>query len=130
MKSREYYVELCYEAADRTAVLEFLEKEAPSKKTFRSEESFLNFMAGILQPKMKEIARKWRKKAISIENEVWKKNGGDPEFCSLLNESQKYREKEDFWLEKALMMERLYRANKKKNILICIRLLKSGYGEE
>ena len=79
---------------DAVAVLDFLETVAPDKHLFRTETTFLNFVAKKLYPLLRKEARK-------------NKN------------TQNY----EFWNNRAMSMDITRPINKKKNVLWCIRLL-------
>lgn len=121
-------------------VLVFLEFVAPDKKDFRSEESFLNFIAKKLEPKLKKKARYfkqqfayWDEKLMEFDPSVESSDSAESdEFEKILNKMDQSKQNADFWDCRAMSMDIKNQINKAKNVLWCIRLLngKGGAPEE
>jgi len=84
---------------DASEILNFLEVVAPNKREFRTEETFLNFIARKLEPMLKNKAR-----------------------------NSKQKQSAAFWNCRAMSMDIRNQINKAKNVLWCIRLLDGKCG--
>ena len=126
MQTKECLAEKMFKK-DCVEVLNFLNEVAPEKGTFRTEKSFLNFVARHLKPMLRKKGRQWEKKSLELEKQFWEMDEKDDEArFELLDIATRYVQNEKFWYARAMSID--CDVNKKHNILWCIRLLKGGYG--
>ena len=109
---------------DSKDVLDFLMKEAPEKELFRTEKTFLNFVARKLQPKLIVKANQSARAAAKLKKKFWTDDRYIDRLDELHDEIVECKQNEAFWLARAESMDICLQINKAKNVLWCIRLLK------